>query len=496
MLGNLRIFVTFVVMVIAPLARAQFQPVTCKNAYSQQDEIAAGDKIAREVYKQMPVLPDSDPVSQYVEQLGERLVAVAPRTPGLEKQWPFRFHVVASEEINAFALPGGTMFVNLGAVQAAETEPQLAGVMAHEMSHVILRHSTCNITKQQHRSIFYGLGQIASIIALGDAGAVAAQGIGMAANLDFLHMSRGDEQQADLLGVRIAHDAGFDPRGLPQFFEIIEAKYGSGGAQFLSDHPNPGNRTEYINREIALLPPLEHPVKTSAQFEQAHREAMSEHALTAAEMKSGRWKTSGLYAAAPGQAAGVVPASSGAAAAPDAPRPTVAHLPLAQLGLHDRLVRAQFASFSISAPSSWSASSSSGPQKVITLAPPGGSGDFGLAYGVMLGIAQQSGNGVSDAGSLATASDSFAQQLAQSDGLTTTGSASSLTIGGQPATARDLRGTSPVGSNARAEPEHDWLLTVARPDGDLDYLIFVAPESDFATLKPLFSSMLQSFRPE
>lgn len=467
---------------------AQFQPVTCKNAYTPQEEIDAGDKIAREVYTQMPVLPDSDPVSQYVQQLGARLVAVAPLTPGLDKQWPFRFHVVASDEINAFALPGGTMFVNLGAIQAAETEAQLAGIMAHEMSHVILRHVTCNLTRQQHRSIWYGLGQIASIVALGDAGGAVAQGIGGVAKLDFLHMSRGDEQQADLLGVHIAHDAGFDPRGLAQFFEIIQAKYGSGGAQFLSDHPNPGNRTEYVNREIALLPPLEHPIKTSAQFQEAHREAMSEHALTAAEMKSGRWKTSALYASAPGQ-----PAGSGT---PEPPRATVAHLPAAKLGLHDRLVRAQYSSFAISAPSTWSASSSSGPQKVITLAPPGGSGDFGLAYGVMLGIAQQNGNGISDAASLAAASDRFAQQLAQSDGLTATGSVSNLTVAGQPATSRDLRGTSPVGSDGHAEPEHDWLVTVARPDGDMDYLVFVAPQSDFATLKPLFNAMLQSFRPE
>ena len=490
-----RLLAVLLAVGLATPACAQFQPVTCKNAYTRADEIAAGDKFAREVYQQMPVLPDSDPVSRYVEQLGKRLVAAAPLTPGLEKQWPFRFHVVASDEVNAFALPGGTMFVNLGAVQAAETEAQLAGVMAHEMSHVILRHSTCNLTKQQHRSLWYGLGQIASIVALGNAGGVAAQGIGLAANLDFLHMSRADEQQADLLGVRIAHDAGFDPRGLPQFFEIIQAKYGSGGAQFLSDHPNPGNRTEYISREIALLPPLEHPIKTSAEFAEVHRIAAAEHALTAAEMKSGAWKTSGLYATAP---TGVVPGPSGVASAPavDMPRSTVPHLPAAKLGLHDRLVPVQFSSFAIKAPSSWSASSSSGQMQVITLAPPGGSGDFGLGYGVLLGIAQESGGGVTDQNSLAAASDRFAQQLMQADGLSLMGSVSSLQVGGQPATSRELRGTSPVGSNGQPEPERDWLVTVARPDGDLDYLIFVAPESDFAALRPLFSSMLQSFKPE
>ena len=285
---------------VAPHAIAQFEPTTCKNAYTRDQEIAAGDKVVREVYRTMPVLPDTDPVARYVQSVGARLVAVAPLTPGLDQQWPFRFHVVASSEINAFALPGGTMFVNLGAVQAAETEAQLAGVMAHEMSHVILRHSTCNLTRQRKRSVFYSLGQIGSEVALGGyGGAAAAQGIGAARNLDFLHMSRGDEKQADLLGVHIAHDAGYDPRGLPQFFEIITAKYGKGGHQFLSDHPNPGNRTEYVSQEITLLPPLDHPIKSTPAFASAHAVAAGKHALTAAEMQDGSWRSTGLYTTTP-----------------------------------------------------------------------------------------------------------------------------------------------------------------------------------------------------
>ena len=285
---------------ISAPACAQFQPVTCKSSFTQQQEIEAGEKVVAEVYRQMPVLPDSDPIARYIRQLGARLVAVAPLTPGLTQQWPFRFHVVASEDINAFALPGGTMFVNLGAIQAAETESQLVGVMGHEMSHVILRHSTCNLSKHRKRSIWYSLGAIGSSIALGGVGgATAAQGIGAAANLDFLRMSRTDEQQADLLGVRIAHDAGYDPRGLPQFFEIIQAKYGSGSAQFLSDHPSPGNRTEYVNKEIALLPPLLHPVKTSPQFAVIHQVAIERHTLTATEIQTGAWRSTSLYATAP-----------------------------------------------------------------------------------------------------------------------------------------------------------------------------------------------------
>ena len=128
---------------------AQALPQTCKNAYTETQEIAEGSKVAAEVYKQMPVLRDTDPVAVYVRQLGQKLVANAPGYA-----WPYNFHVVDSDEINAFALPGGSVFVNLATVSAAESEAQLAGVMAHEISHVVLRHSTCNLTRQRKRSVW------------------------------------------------------------------------------------------------------------------------------------------------------------------------------------------------------------------------------------------------------------------------------------------------------------------------------------------------------
>jgi hypothetical protein len=485
-------------------ARAQTAdlPPTCHNSYSQQQEVELGDKVVREVYRTQPVLPDTDPVAVYVRQLGARLVAAAPLTPGLERQWPFNFHVVASSEINAFALPGGTMFVNLGAIQAADTEAQLAGVMGHEMSHVILRHSTCNLIKKQHRGILYSIGQIGAAVALGGVGGdLAAQGIGMAANLNFLQMSRGDEKQADLLGVHIVHDAGFDPRGLPQFFEIIVAKTGSGGRQFLSDHPNPGNRTEYLNKEIATLPRLDHPVVSTAAFKTVHEEAAQEHALSAAEMKGGAWRQSGLYATGPGvpavagQGVSYVPPGGGVVSGGGV-RPSVGRLTEAQLGLTAPFKLVQGAMFAISAPAGWerSAADESGG---FTLAPQGGTGGFGTAYGVVLGVARQGGAGLADPAALRQASDAYASKLMQSAGLTAEGVANSLQVSRLPAIARFLRGTSPVVDvNGAAGAERDWLVTVARPDGDMDTLIFVAPANQWDTMQPVFQRMLNSFRPQ
>src|ERR1700745_486069 len=142
----------------------------------------------------MPVLPDSSPVSQYVQTLGQKLAGYAPGY-----KWPYRFHVANVAEINAFALPGGSIFVNLGTVQAAQDEAQLAGVMAHEISHVVLQHSVCNAEKEQRAGLLAGLSQVAIGIAVGGgtAGQIADRGIEETTSLGFLKMSRGDEKQAD-----------------------------------------------------------------------------------------------------------------------------------------------------------------------------------------------------------------------------------------------------------------------------------------------------------
>lgn len=282
------------VMACALPLKAQIVQPVCKNAFSYEQEQTEGAKVAAEVYQEMPVLKDTSPVSTYVRALGAKLVQYAPGY-----QWNYNFHVVSSAEINAFALPGGAIFVNLGTIQAAENEAQLAGVMAHEISHVVLRHSTCNLTKQRKKSVWYSLGQVGGAALGGVGGAAIAQGIGYTASLDFLHMSRDAEKQADLLGVEILYDAGYDPHGMAQFFEIILAKYGSGGSQMLSDHPNPGNRTEYVNAAIAKLPARTHEVTTSTAFTKARAEAAAIKPLTTAEVKAGAWKTSDSFQAAP-----------------------------------------------------------------------------------------------------------------------------------------------------------------------------------------------------
>ena len=165
----------------------------------------------------MPVLPDGRAEAQYVQRLGRELVAVIPR----KTSWPYQFHVVPQKEINAFALPGGPIFVNIGTMTAAANEAQLAGVMAHEVSHVYRQHSIKQIRKQQLQQGIVGiLGAV-----LGQSGGATATlarlDIGIGSGMLSLKYSRGDEAQADSVGAVLMYKVGYQPVELAQFFQTL-----------------------------------------------------------------------------------------------------------------------------------------------------------------------------------------------------------------------------------------------------------------------------------
>ena len=254
---------------------------------TRDQQTQLGLQAAGEVYKQMPVLPDSSRETRYIQKLGKRLVATIPA----EHSWPFQFHVIAQKEINAFALPGGSMFVNIGTIQAADNEAELAGVMAHEMSHVYMQHSA---KQQEKASLLGGLAGIVGGIAgsMGGVwGTLAQGGIQFGAGTLMLKYSRGDESQADAVGAIILYKANYNPVALADFFEKIEAQGGS-GPQFLSDHPNPGNRRTAIEQEIADWPARKY-ARENPEFAAVRKDALSVHAYSAQEIadgaKSGQW---------------------------------------------------------------------------------------------------------------------------------------------------------------------------------------------------------------
>jgi Zn-dependent protease with chaperone function len=455
-----RLLPAALLLLITPQLWARYTPHPCKNAFTEQQEITEGNKAAQEVYKQMPVLPESDPVSRYVQQLGARLVQYAPGY-----KWPYNFHVANVEDINAFALPGGSVFVNLGTIQAAETEAQLAGVMAHEISHVAQRHSTCNLTRQQTPSLLAGLGQIAAGIALGGAaGAIVQQGIGLTAGLSFLRMSRESEKQADLMGTDILYDAGYDPRALPQFFEVIQGKSGEGGAQFLSDHPNPGNRVGYVNDEIDTLPPRAKYVKTSPEFTRIKKIVAGMRPYTAKQVASGVWKQQG----------------GNAAPAPAAP---IARLTESQWTPQGNWQTLQGDGFTLSYPGNWKSAVSGGS---ALIAPPGGvSAENAIGYGVLIERFQPP-----QLGETAAETDQLVAQLKQQNPQMKPGAASDVVVNG--VRGRSLEATNSGGAGGGAE--RDWLVALPEPAGTLRYVVFVAPDADFTALRPIYERMLGTLK--
>jgi len=222
------------------LAGAQTRVTAPANKYSPADDVKLGQEAAQEVEKQMPVMRDGD-VNDYLTSIGRRLAENIP-PEFRHSEFRYSFTGVNLREINAFALPGGPMFINRGMIERAHSEGEVAGVMAHELSHVALRHGTAQQTKATPYAVGSVAGQILGAIVGGGWGQVISQGSQFGFGAAFLRYGREYEKQADLLGSHIMAAAGYDPRDMANVFRTIERESGPGGPQWLSDHPNPGNR--------------------------------------------------------------------------------------------------------------------------------------------------------------------------------------------------------------------------------------------------------------
>jgi len=437
-------------LVSAPLAlgdRTQLKPPW--NMYSPQSDIQVGRQAAQQMMRTMPSCNDPK-VDAYLTQLGMRLIAKLP-TRGAE--YPWEFHCVNTKEVNAFALPGGFVFVFRGLIEAADNESQLAAVLGHELSHVALRHGTAQASKAQLAQGAAGL--FTGLFGGSSGGALLSQGVAAGAVGLLLHYSRTDETQADVMGTQVIYDAGYDPRAMAQFFEKLETlTKGQNPPQFLSDHPNPGNRIERVDEEIDKLGGVPPDAKRDSQdFEAIKREVL---ALPAPQKV--------LSPTSPGGGPPPPPSSN--------------------------FVDYQGTSYSLQCPGNWQKYEGG---EGIALAPDGGvlqgkGGQAEVAYGVIVSVKRVQA-GANDATALENATQELIRSLQKSNSnLRVERQPAEIKIDGQRGLSASISNDSPTGGK-----EKDWLVTTLQPHGLLSFLC-IAPEKAFPEYENTFRTILDSVR--
>ncbi|HEU0106795.1 MAG TPA: M48 family metallopeptidase [Vicinamibacteria bacterium] len=232
------------------LSLASATPAAAINLFSVQQDAEVGRQAAQDAERQLPMLRDGM-TEGYINAIVQRLAAVAPGP-----RFPYRAHVVNAAEINAFALPGGYVYVNRGLIEAVRNEGELAGVLAHEMAHVAQRHGTSQATKAYGAQM--GVGLLGSLLGGRDQRlGVPEQVIGsLGLNALFMKFSRNAESEADRVGAQMMSRAGYDPMAMANFFDLLAAQQRgnpSGVSQFFSDHPSPQNRSASIRALAAQL---------------------------------------------------------------------------------------------------------------------------------------------------------------------------------------------------------------------------------------------------
>jgi len=460
----------------ATVAQTQFKPGFNLFSTAQDEEI--GRQSADAAEQQLPILNDQS-IEAYVDRIGKRLGAVAPGA-----EYPYQFKVVNASDINAFALPGGYLYVNRGLIEAAENEGQLAGVMAHEMAHVALRHGTSQASKAYVAEA--GLGLLGGLIGKDDRSTeqrIATLG-GFGLNTLFLKFSRTAEEQADVTGAQMMAAAGYDPADMADFFDILAAEQDRNPGkveQFFSSHPAPANRAARIQEEIRLL--AVNPTRPVGGFAQVKSELT--RMRPAASMQQ----------IAEGRTPSPAPRSGNDRSVPEirVEGPSADFNVFAQ---RDGL-------FEIGYPDNWRTYEDDQGYGVV-IAPEGGFVDAGgrerdLISGVIVNhyapLENDSGDRRSDrlvdgnSNLVRATNDLLGTILAANPEMKLVRDSERRdTIDGAPSLAVVLSGRSPV----TRQEERVTLFTREVDDEDIIYALFIAAERDYARLNETFNRMISS----
>ena len=463
---HLRSASTFAVVALsAVLLTAQTRITPPDNKYTPAQDVQLGREAAVEAEKQLPVMRD-DAVTSYVEGIGRRLVSVIRPELG-HPEFRYSFKVINVREINAFALPGGPMYINRGMIEAARTEGEVAGVMAHELSHVALRHGTAQASKATKYEIGQIAGAILGSIIGGGWGQVVSQGTQFGIGTAFLRFSREFERDADIEGTQIMARAGYDPQDMANMFRTIEKQGGSNGPQWLSDHPNPGNRIESINKEAQMLH-VDNPIRDTRGFQQvqAHLKQLPRAPTTEEATKNAGRRTR------------TETGTSGRAG--DAPTGRV-EPPSSRYTAYD-----EGNIFRVSVPSNWRELPDN---DTVTFAPSGGYGTFNgqtvYTHGMQIGLTRN------EAHDLQTATDDLVNAFAQSNpDMGRPSRYERVSVDGHPG----LRTTISNRNEVTREPETIQLVTSDLGNSELLYSIGVAPSNEFNSYRSVFNRIVGSIR--
>jgi beta-barrel assembly-enhancing protease len=439
---------------------AQTRVVAPKNKYSVAEDVKLGREAAAQAKKELPMLND-ERVDDYVERIGRRLAQAVP--PEFQHpEFMYTFDVVNQKDINAFALPGGPMFLNRGMIEAAQSEGEVAGVMAHEMSHVALRHGTAQASSGQGAQIGGILGQIAGAIIGGTAGSIISTGSQVAAGAYITKYSRAYESQADILGAQMLARAGYDPREMANMFKTLAEEGGARGPEWLSSHPDPGNRYNAIVKEAAQLR-VQGNANTGQFPEIKSRLAGMSPAYTAEQIAKGQARSN------PGTVAARAPIN--------VPPPSNSFRTSQPLNF-----------MRLSLPSNWG--EVSGGNDGVTYAPEGGyieSGDnSAFTHGFQVGVSNVRGSG-----NLQRDTEGLIQAFARGNPqLRASGNYARDRISGRNAIRTSLSNVSEV----TGQRESVSLTTTQLSDGRVLYLIGVSPQDEARVYEEAFQRVRQSIQ--
>ena len=472
--GRPAITAILVLVMSAGIADAQTKIKSGFNLFSAEQDVEIGQQSAAQADRQLPLVNDSS-VNAYVSRIGTRLAA---NTNGAK--FPYRFRVVNASDINAFALPGGPVYINRGVLDQARNEGEVAGVIAHEIAHVELRHGTHQASKaylaQAGISILGGL--LGGKVGQNTAQIINAVG-GIGLNALFLKYSRDLETQADVRGAQILAASGYSPADMVGFFQTLERTDQAKKTNWLSDHPAPPDRINRINQEAKLLRVNDSPTTNVAELRNVQRRLGGLGAApTSQQIAQGATAGTGTSTS---RRRSTQSGNASSAITVEAPSSSL------------RSFTARSGVYRISYPSNWQVyeQGSTG----VTIAPPGAVLENDIVYGAIINHYAPFGNGrglVSGNTTLDDATNDLLATLQQASPYlrVVTGSGQRVQMAGGAALAASLRGTDPATGIA----ERVTVVTRKLADEHLIYMLFITPERDASRYSTVLNAMVNSMQ--